>query len=121
MFDRVRTLAIYVSDLERARKFYVDVLEFELTVLVNPELCFLRSGEFHVYLKGGNRPVTSSTDTCRLSFFLETEQSVFDVFERLKARGVKMLHAEPEEVGDDIYCFQFEDPDGNILEASGKS
>ena len=55
MFKDVKTVAVYVSDLERAKKFYTDILGFHLSAQVSDDLCFLKasSGLVHIYLKGG--------------------------------------------------------------------
>jgi catechol 2,3-dioxygenase-like lactoylglutathione lyase family enzyme len=122
MFKNVKTVAVYVGNKQRAKKFYTEVLGFELHADLGPDLCFLRSKsrEVYIYLEGGKKPGSVDKDTTRLSFLLETEKSVFDAFSTLKSAGVTILQDEPEQVGDDIYCFQFEDPDGNILEVTGK-
>ena len=122
MFESIRTVAVYVTDLGRAKTFYTEVLGFEVTAEVTPTLCFLRSrsGKISLYLEGGQKPAKTDARTVRLSFFLQTEQSAKDVYKALKARGVKLLQEAPEPVDENTSCFQFEDPDGNILEVSGK-
>ena len=121
MFETVRTVAVYVSDIEPARRFYVEILGFELRVQVHENLCFLASasGKVHVYLEGGHRPAPAGPDATRLSFFLETEGSAREAFDRLKSAGVTLLEEAPEEVGDGVFVFRFLDLDGNVLEATG--
>jgi catechol 2,3-dioxygenase-like lactoylglutathione lyase family enzyme len=122
LFESIRTVAVYVTDLGRAKKFYTEALGFEVTAEVTPTLCFLRSrsGKISLYLEGGQKPAKIDARTVRLSFFLQTEQSAKDVYKALKAKGVKLLQEAPEPVDENTSCFQFEDPDGNILEVSGK-
>lgn len=121
MFKDVRTLAVYVTDMARAKTFYTETLRFEVSADLGPSLCFLKSksGSFHIYLEGGKKPGSADGETSRLSFFLEAEKSVLETFAALKSAGVKLLQDAPEQVGEAIYWFQFEDPDGNILEVSG--
>lgn len=121
MFESVRTVAVFATDLERAKRFYTEVLDFVLRVQPSEDLCFLRSrsGKIHLYLEGGHRPAASSADSAHLSFFLETKGPAREAFDRLLAAGVKLLEQSPEEVGDGTFVFRFEDPDGNILEATG--
>ncbi|MHC4598966.1 MAG: VOC family protein [Planctomycetota bacterium] len=123
MFKDVQTIAVYTADLKRAKAFYTDVLGFEITSELGEDLCFLRSrsGTLHVYMEGGREPAPVGPRTARLGFFLEAEESARETFERLRDRGVTMLHEAPEEVGDDLACFQFIDPDGNILDVAGKA
>lgn len=121
MFKGVNTLAVYVSDMERAKAFYAGVLGFEVRAEPAPDLCFLvsGSGELHIYLEAGHRVSRLDEDVCRLSLFLQTEGSVFEVYNRLEGAGVELLDDAPEEVGENTYTFRFRDPDGNILEATG--
>lgn len=121
MFKSIRTVAVYVTDLARARRFYPEVLGFQVRVEVHPGLCFLAApnGNIDVYLEAGMKPATTDHQTARLGFFLKTEGRASDAFARLKAAGVRLLQDAPEEVGDGILCFQFLDPDGNVLEACG--
>ena len=121
MFEDVRTVAVYVSDTERAKRFYIEILGFQLRVQVHESLCFLASasGRVHVYLEGGHRAAPNGPDATRLGFFLETEGPARDAFDRLKEAGVTLLDEAPEEVGDGVFVFRFLDPDGNVLEATG--
>jgi catechol 2,3-dioxygenase-like lactoylglutathione lyase family enzyme len=122
MFTDVSCLAVYVTDYERARAFYTGVLGFDIRVELGPNLCFLvsKSGNVHVYLEGGCEPSSAGERAARLSFFLDTEKSIFETYDTLKTAGVKLLDDAPEQVGDDRYVFRFADPDGNIMNASGK-
>jgi catechol 2,3-dioxygenase-like lactoylglutathione lyase family enzyme len=122
MFKRVGCLAVYVTDMERAKKFYTEVLRFDVRVDLGPSLCFLRSksGEIDVYLESGHKPGSVDNQTSRLSFFLESEKTASETYAALKGAGVKLFGDAPDLVSDDTATFQFADPDGNILEVSGK-
>jgi len=122
MFKGIRALAIYVTDMDRAIKFYTETLGFEIPTKIHPNLCFLKfkNSNLHIYLEGGKKSSAIDVDTSRLSFFLEPEKTVSEVYATLKTKNVKLLQEAPELVQDDIACFQFQDPDGNILEVSGK-
>jgi predicted enzyme related to lactoylglutathione lyase len=122
LFESITTVAVYVSDTERAKKFYTETLGFQMAADIHSNLCFLKSesARINIYLEGGKRRGSVDEEACRLSFFLQTEKPASEVFEYLKGRGVKVLQDSPQFVGDDTYCFQFEDPDGNILEVAGR-
>jgi len=109
--------------MARAKKFYTEVLGFEVTADLGPTLCLLnsKSGKIPIYLEGSQKVSAINNQTCRLSFFLEAEKSASETFAVLKKTGVKLLQTEPEPVADDTACFQFQDPDGNIIEVSGKT
>jgi catechol 2,3-dioxygenase-like lactoylglutathione lyase family enzyme len=123
MFIDVSCLAVYVTDYERAKRFYTDVLGFDVRVELGPNLCFLvsKSGGVNIYLEGGYEPSAADDRTARLGFFLDTEKSVFETYEDLKAAGAELLQDAPEQVGDDRFVFRLADPDGNIIEVSGKT
>ncbi|MCK5052347.1 MAG: VOC family protein [Candidatus Cloacimonetes bacterium] len=122
MFKNINTLAVYVSDKEKAKKFYTDILGFEVSADLGPNLCFLKSGngKINIYLEGGMKQTTNDNQTCRLSFFLQAEETANKTFESLKNAGVTLLQEQPEKVDDNIACFQFLDPDGNIIEVEGR-
>jgi predicted enzyme related to lactoylglutathione lyase len=122
MFKSIRSLAVYVSDMARAKKFYTEVLGFEITADLTPTLCFLnsKSGKIPIYLECVQKVSSVDNQTCRSSFFLEAEKLASETYADLKKAGVKLLQSAPEPVADDTTCFQFQDPDGNIIEVSGK-
>ena len=121
MFASVNTVAVYVSDMERAKRFYTEILGFKIKYDIGPTLCFLvsESGNINVYLEAGNKPAAVNGESTRLSFFLWTVNTVRETFDELKVKGVTILDKEPEEVGNGVYVFRFLDPDRNILEATG--
>jgi predicted enzyme related to lactoylglutathione lyase len=121
MFDAVTAVAVYVTDKERAKSFYTEVLGFEVAVDLGPELCFLRSksGKIDVYLEGGMKPAAVDRSSSRLSFFLRTEEPARETHAKLREAGVKLLQDAPEAVDERTACFQAVDPDGNILEVCG--
>jgi len=122
LFKSIRALAVYVTDLKKAKRFYTEILGFELSVDLEPNLCFLKSksGDINIYMEGGKKQTLIDNQTCRLSFFLQAERSASETYASLKVAGVKLLQEAPELVGDETACFQFEDPDGNIIEVCGK-
>ncbi|NLI97804.1 VOC family protein [bacterium] len=120
MFQGVHTVAIYVSNIARAKEFYIQILGFEHGWDVHDNLTFLKVGSTHVYLEGGYESHEITDKSLRLSFFLEADESVKEIFEALRSNGVVTIQESPEQVGDDTWWFQFQDPDGNILEVSGK-
>jgi predicted enzyme related to lactoylglutathione lyase len=123
MFKSIRSLGVYVSDMNRAKEFYTRVLGFEVTFDLGENLCFLKSrnDEIDIYLEAGMTPSKTDNKTCRLSFFLQAEKPAKEVFDQLKSAGVKLLQDAPEPVDDETACFQFSDPDGNVLEVSART
>lgn len=122
MFKGVRSLAVYATDKERAKEFYTGILGFEVAFDLGPELCFLKSrnGKIDIYLQGGMKSGGADGHAARLGFYLEAEGTAAECHAALKAAGVKLRETAPEQVDDDTACFAFEDPDGNIIEVSGR-
>ena len=108
MFKGVKTLAVYVTDKERAKKFYTEILGFEVSSDLGPNLCLVksRSGSLYIYPEGGKKPSSIDSETSRLSFFLEAENSATETYDALESAGVKLLQEAPQLVGDETYCFQ---------------
>jgi catechol 2,3-dioxygenase-like lactoylglutathione lyase family enzyme len=121
LFTRVRCLAVYVSDMDRAKRFYTGILGFEVGAELGPNPCFLRSksGNIDIYLEGGYEQAHVSGRSCRLSFFLQTDKPASECYASLKSAGVELLQDRPEPVDEKTAVFQFKDPDGNIIEVSG--
>lgn len=111
-------MAVY-TDMKRAKKFYIEILGFETFSEATPQLCLLKStsSDINIYLAGGYKPASTDNKISRLSFFL----SASETYALLKTAGVKLLQEAPGFVGDNTYCFQFEDPDGNIIEVAGST
>jgi predicted enzyme related to lactoylglutathione lyase len=123
LFTRVRSLAVYVSDLKRAKEFYTEILGLEVSAELGPDLCFLKSksGNIHVYLEGGCRQTRINNRICRLSFFLQADMPASECYALLKSAGVELLQPKSEPVDEETAIFQFKDPDGNIIEVSAKA
>jgi predicted enzyme related to lactoylglutathione lyase len=119
MFSRIRALAIYVTDIKRAKTFYTTVLNFEALTDIEPNIVFLKSKDITLYLEGGKTPAATDSESSRLSFFLQAEASAFKTYTALKKRGVVLLQKAPEQLGENTYWFQMKDPDGNIIEVTG--
>ncbi len=121
MFTRIGALAVFVTDKERAKEFYTDVLGFEVAADLGPDLCFLKSksGAIDIYLEGAKRRSDIDAQNSRLSFFLRTESSAAEAFTMLREAGARLLQEAPEAVDDETARFQLIDPDGNIIEVCG--
>lgn len=117
---KVQLLSVPVSDQDRARDFYVDVLGFDLIndMQMGPEMRWVM-----VSPPGGQTALTlvtwfeSMPAGSLRGLVLETDDLAGDI-ERLRGRGVTL----PDEIesapwGDFV---QFDDPDGNgiVLQAS---
>jgi predicted enzyme related to lactoylglutathione lyase len=111
--------SVYVDDFERAYEFYDGVLGLEKEYDMGSAACFFKlPDDTGLYLQGKNKTASYAEDTMRAAFVFSVE-SAGATHERLKAAGVRFIHAEPMDMGGEQYWFQFYDPAGNILEALG--
>jgi catechol 2,3-dioxygenase-like lactoylglutathione lyase family enzyme len=121
----VLTHLYIVSDLDRSRHFYRDVLGASVYREYGGTSCVLSFQECWLLLvtEGGptkdKRTVTFAppkdlnTVSHELTLCVPDCQSAYDI---LKARGADFL-TPPVDWGSEIRCF-FRDPDGNLLEIS---
>jgi predicted enzyme related to lactoylglutathione lyase len=111
--------SVYVDDFEKTYRFYSEVLGLEKEYDMGSAACFFKLPDnTGLYLQGKNKAASYGEDTMRTAFVFSVE-SAKATHERLKAAGVKFIHAEPKHMGGDNYWFQFYDPAGNVLEALG--
>jgi predicted enzyme related to lactoylglutathione lyase len=105
------SVAIFVSDIERAKKFYRDDLELAVT----REGSFgaeLLDGSSHISLVPANHPEARPLVGRHTGITLQVE-GILDFCERLHERKVKFV-AEPTKQGFGVMAM-IADPDGNIL------
>ena len=114
----LNVLAIYVSDLERARHFYIEHLGLEPGDAMPPGV-LLRAGTVTVYLEGGRTPRTSpGVQAPTVSACFAVAEGVREAHARLQAAGVVIV--EPyQEFGPTFAMCRCADPDGNVIELAG--
>jgi len=117
---RVGHVHLKVSDLDRALKFYRDVLGFELTQRYGNEAAFLSAGGYHHHIglntwesEGGSPPPPGSTGLYHLAIVYPTRAQLADALQRLLHAGVRLEGASDHGVSEAIYL---RDPDGNGVE-----
>lgn len=119
----LQVLGVYVSDLERARAFYTEVLGFTQTGEMPPGLLLSAGGEngLTLYLEAGRTAPEASVDSLLHPAFAPclATASVKQAFETLKAKGVRMV-SEYQQFGPEFAMFRCTDPDGNLIEFAGK-
>jgi len=119
------TLLLVVSDMDRSRHFYRDVLGATVYREYGGTSCVLNfQGSWLLLVTGGgptkDKPTVTfapPTDPETVSHELTIRVPDCQVaYEILKARGASFL-TPPVDWGGEIRCF-FRDPDGNLLEIS---
>jgi len=113
----LNVIAVYVSDLDRAKAFYVDRLGFEVSEDHGPGV-LLSAGDVTLYLEGGRAPdVAPPTTQPEVSPCFAVE-SVRRAYENLKAAGVTVV-TDYVKYAPTYALFRVADPDGNLIEFAG--
>ena len=109
-----------VSDLERAIRFYRDVLGFELTQRYGRQAAFLSAGGYHHHIglntwesAGGSPPPPGTTGLYHLAILYPTRADLADALRRLLDAGIPLEGASDHGVSEALYL---RDPDGNGVE-----
>lgn len=106
---------IFVSDLEKAKTFYSDVLGVPVKSEHADRVEFVHDGcDFIAYKCEQDAPVENYSRIARSVFVFETE-SIDESMRELSARGVTFLHQEPVE-NDFCRYAALRDPFGNVHE-----
>jgi len=117
---RIGHVHLKVADLDRALKFYRDVLGFELTQRYGTQAAFLSAGGYHHHIglntwqsSGGSEPPQGSTGLYHLAILYPTRAELADALRRLIAAGIALEGASDHGVSEALYL---RDPDGNGVE-----
>ena len=117
---RLGHVHLKVADLERALRFYRDVLGFEVTQRMGNSAAFLSAGGYHHHIglntwesAGGKSPAHGTTGLYHLAILYPTQAALGDAVERLIAAGIPLEGAADHGVSEALYL---RDPDGNGVE-----
>lgn len=109
-----------VADLERALKFYCDVLGFELQQRFGSQAAFISAGGYHHHIglntwesAGGSPPPRGTTGLYHLAILYPTRASLADALRRVLAAGIELDGASDHGVSQALYL---RDPDDNGVE-----
>ena len=112
---RLGMIMIFVPDLQEAKRFYCDVLGFELKSERVERLEFHHETIDFIAFKCGEPSVYQEYGRSARSVFVFDVESVEDSMRELKVRGVKFIHEQPAENELCRYAAFF-DPFGNVHE-----
>src|SRR5271157_3312660 len=117
---RIGHVHLKVSDLERALKFYRDVLGFELTQQIGRQAAFLSAGGYHHHIglntwesAGGKPPPPGTTGLYHVAILYPTRATLADALRRVLAAGIELDGASDHGVSEALYL---RDPDDNGVE-----
>lgn len=117
---RIGHVHLKVADLERALKFYCDVLGFEVTQRMGNRAAFLSAGGYHHHIglntwesAGGSPLPRGSTGLYHVAILYPTRALLADALRRVLAAGIELEGAADHGVSEAIYL---RDPDNNGVE-----
>lgn len=109
-----------VADLERAIRFYRDVLGFELMQRFGEEAAFLSAGGYHHHVglntwesRGGTPPPPGHTGLYHVAFRFPDRRTLARAVRRVLDAGIRLEGASDHGVSEAVYL---RDPDGNGIE-----
>src|SRR4051812_7037244 len=117
---RIGHVHLKVADLDRALKFYRDVLGFELTQRYGTQGAFLSAGGYHHHIglntwesAGGKPPAPGTTGLFHTAILYPTRPALADALRRVLAANIKLDGAADHGVSQALYL---QDPDQNGVE-----
>ena|SRR5690242_18173445 len=117
---RIGHVHLKVADIERALKFYRDVLGFEVTQRYGKGAAFISAGGYHHHIglntwesKDGSPPPPGTTGLYHLAILYPNRAALADALKRLIKAGIPLEGAADHGVSEALYL---RDPDGNGVE-----
>jgi catechol 2,3-dioxygenase len=117
---RIGHVHLRVSELDRAIRFYRDLMGFDLLVRFGDEAAFLSAGGYHHHIglntwqsKGGGPPAPGTTGLYHFAINYPTRRDLAVAFKRLLDNGWSIDGASDHGTHEAIYL---RDPDSNGIE-----
>ncbi len=117
---RIGHVHLKVSDLERAVRFYTEVLGFEVTARMGQSAAFLSAGGYHHHIglniwesEGGSPPPRGSTGLYHFAILLPSRRELARAILRLQEHNWPLEGAADHGVSEAVYL---RDPDNNGIE-----
>jgi catechol 2,3-dioxygenase len=117
---RIGHVHLKVSDLDRAVRFYRDVLGFEVMQRYGDQAAFLSAGGYHHHIglntwesRGGAAPAPGTTGLYHTAFLYPSRAALGAALRQVIEAGVPIDGAADHGVSEAVY---FRDPDGNGIE-----
>ena len=117
---RIGHVHLKVANLDRAMKFYCDLLGFELTTMYGQEAAFIAAGGYHHhiglntwYSKDGSPSPAQSTGLFHTAILYPTRKDLAAILRRLLEANYPLSGASDHGVSEALYLS---DPDQNGVE-----
>ena len=109
-----------VADLDRALRFYVGVLGFEVMARIDDQAAFISAGGYHHHIglntwesRGGSPPPSGSTGLYHTAIRYPSRAALADALRRVMTAGIRLDGASDHGVSEALYL---RDPDQNGVE-----
>ncbi|HEX8331230.1 MAG TPA: VOC family protein [Segetibacter sp.] len=117
---RIKETCIYVTDLQRTKRFYADLLALPVISLVEERHVFFKAGESVLLcfiadktLQEKLLPPHGASGT--IHFALEVTKDEYEgTLQQVKCSGIEILHEHTWKAN--LRSFYFHDPDMNLVE-----
>lgn len=117
---RIGHVHLKVSDIEKALKFYRDILGFEVTQMYGDSAAFISAGGYHHHIglntwhsKGAGKAPVNIVGLYHTAILYPTKKDLANIFKRLQALNYPLIGAADHGVSIALYL---DDPDGNGVE-----
>jgi catechol 2,3-dioxygenase len=117
---RIGHVHLKVSDIDRALKFYVELLGFELITMYGRDAAFISAGGYHHhiglntwYSKGAGPAPVHSAGLFHTAILYPTRRDLAIIFNRLRQESYPLTGASDHGVSEALYL---NDPDENGVE-----
>lgn len=117
---RIGHVHLKVADLDRALRFYCDVLGFQLMQRMGPGAAFVSAGGYHHHIGlntweslGGSPPASGTTGLYHIAILYPTRADLADGLRRVIRAGIPLDGAADHGVSEALYL---RDPDDNGVE-----
>src|SRR5215213_2914077 len=117
---RIGHVHLKVSDLDRAIRFYRDLMGFDLLMRLGDEAAFLSAGGYHHHIglntwesEGGSPPPPGTTGLYHVAILYPTRALLADALRRVMAAKIPLEGAADHGVSEALYL---RDPDDNGVE-----
>ncbi len=120
---RLGHVGIFVKDVEKARKFYTEILGFRVSDVNEQGIVFLRCGTDHhdtvlvpLPQDGRNSVPAERTEIQQISYEVDRVEDLKAALELLKERGVTIVAGLRQRGPGNDKTIDFLDPDGNNIQ-----
>lgn len=117
---RIGHVHLKVADLDRALRFYSDLLGFEVTTMYGDQAAFISAGGYHHHIglntwhsKDMPRAPINSVGLYHTAVVYPTRKDLATIYDRLRTVHYPMTGASDHGVSEALYL---NDPDGNGVE-----